>query len=104
MALPEDPQGASAPHGKGALSADETGPESSLPAGETATSAPVTGSSHTDGDSHWSGETSAFAQSESISTAVIPATASSGGCCGCRFWNTWRSYARASCAHWPGSA
>jgi len=79
MALPEDPQGASAPHRKGALSADETGPESSSPAGETATSAPVTGSSHTDGDSHWSGETGAFVQSESISTAVIPATASLGG-------------------------
>src|SRR5438552_2359051 len=79
MASPEDEKGASAPPGNGALSAAETKPESNSPTGDAANSAPVTGPSDAYGDGYPSGDAGVSRQSESTSTAVIPATASAGG-------------------------
>jgi sec-independent protein translocase protein TatC len=82
MASPEDQKGASAPPGKGALSTDETQPESNLAADESVNSAPVTGSSDAYDDPYPSGDAGPPAQSvstSSTSTAVVPAAASAGG-------------------------
>src|SRR5690349_11879206 len=78
MASPEDQKGASAPPGEGALSGDETRPESST-AGEPGYNASETGASYAGEDSHSSGGAGAYEPPVSNSTAVIPATASAGG-------------------------
>jgi len=78
MASPEDQKGASAPPGEGALSNDETRPESNS-AGDPVNDTPVTGPFHASDDSHSSGGTGAYEPPVSTSTAVIPAAASAGG-------------------------
>jgi len=79
MASSEDQKGAPAPPGKGALAADETKPESNSPVGDSVISAPVTGLSDAHDDGYPSGDTGVSRQSESTSTAVVPATAGAGG-------------------------